>query len=146
MNYPPFSRQLLKPCLLFCYNITMSKNKYTKKELQILSLNSNITSSSPIYIKYAEHFITEVLHKKKEYTSNTQIFKEAGLSFLSKKKGYIVDLVKGWIKRERKGELFRKKGRPVSLENSDVDYELRIKYLEEENAFLRKLRAQRAEK
>jgi hypothetical protein len=121
----------------------MSKNLITPQDIKILTESVHIQSCPPKYITFTPEFIAHALLLSAKGYTHREIFINTGLHVILNYKERVKETIKQWKRKDKLGQLHRKRGRPTKTEETDLH--LRIKYLEEENAFLRKLRAKRAE-
>jgi hypothetical protein len=135
----------------------MSKNKYTREEIELLSKNPNILRCTGNMILYTYEFKKKALEQYNQGIGSREIWRRAGFDLNRWKKTYFKDTIKDWkkIAREKGFEGLAKlqgsqaTGRPKTKGVTDADkikrLELQVRYLRAENDFLAKLRAKRAE-
>lgn len=136
----------------------MSKRRFTKEEIEILSKNENVSKCSDKSITYSKDFKIRATRQYREGLTSVEVFKKAGFDLHTIGKDIPSECLKRWNKIFRtKGESGLKTytrgkggGRPKKPKDlTDAD---KIKRLEAENAYLKaendffiKLRAKRAE-
>lgn len=134
----------------------MSKRRFTKKEIEGLSKNIYVKKCSEKSITYSHEFkVLAVRRYFEEGLTSSQIFYEAGfdLSLIGKETTHVnlsawrrIQIMKGefGLSEETRGRA-KGGGRPKTKGITDADkmrrMEIKIAYLEAENAFLTKLRA-----
>src|SRR3989344_2459122 len=135
----------------------MSKNKYTREEIEQLSQNINVRKCTGNMILYTYEFKKRALEQYNQGVGSIEIWRRAGFDVSKWKKTYFKDIIKDWkrIAQKQGFEGLAKlpgsqaTGRPKTKGISDADkikrLELQVKYLQSENDFLAKLRAKRAE-
>lgn len=132
----------------------MSKNFYTDFQIKELEKNSNILSASDRSISYSPEFKIKAVHEYKQGKSPSQIFIEHGfnLEIIGSKQprrclqrwrdtferfgeeGFLTE-------RRGKGGTGRPSTKALSVEDQLRKAEQKIKFLEAENDFLKKLEA-----
>jgi len=132
----------------------MSRNHFTEHQIKELEKNPNVIHSSDKSISYAPAFKRKAVQEYKLGKTPTQIFIEAGFNIAVIGKDQPKRSLKRWRKTfeqfgevgfqsERRGKAST--GRPTSKNLSAEEKlrkaEARIKYLEAENEFLKKLEA-----
>lgn len=130
----------------------MSKRIYTEFQIKELEKNPNILSASERSITYSPEFKIKAVEEYKQGKTPTKIFIEHGfnLELLDKKQPQ--RCLKRWretydrygkdgllVERRGKGSTGRPSSKPLSTEEKLRKAEARIKYLEAENDFLKKL-------
>ena len=130
---------------------------YSSEEIAQLKKNLCVFNVSEKSISYTYEFKKRALDLYAQGIKPDEIWKQAGFSIDTWKKGYCRYTIKDWrrmIKKEGLESLFRRSGiqadggykRALLPEADRVRrLELQVKYLEAENVFLAKLRAKRAE-
>ena len=118
----------------------MNKRIFTQHQIQQIRSNPYVQSVSEKYVMYTDVFKQHALDQYlKEHIPAKEIFTQAGFD---------LDIIGHEIPRRcisrwrTHGSISRPKGRRKVYDDKDVE----IAYLRAENAFLKKLRAQRAEK
>jgi len=135
----------------------MSKRILTKEQIEELSKNANIANCRERSITYSKDFKINAVNLYKQGLIPREIFRQAGFDFNTIDKKHPKDCLKRWNKTVRKkglGGLSEARGkngggRPKTKNLTDKDrvkrLEAEVTYLKEENDFLAKLRAKRAE-
>jgi len=133
----------------------MSKRMFTKKQIEIILRNKNVSGCSEKSISYHIDFKLLAVKKYQEGLPSKEIFEQAGFSVDIIGRDTPKYCLRRWRKIfKEKGEIGLKedgrgryglRGRPKNLSNlSDKDklkrLEAEIAYLKEENHFLAKLR------
>ena len=135
----------------------MTKNKFSKEQINELLKNMNVIRCSEKAITYDKNFKVIAVNKYLNGCSAKEIFKEAGfdIDILGRNTPYY--RIRDWLrvfKLKGKDELLKEArgkngGRPKTKGLSDTEkierLELTIKYLKAENDFLARLRAKRTE-
>jgi transposase-like protein len=139
----------------------MSKRRFTKEEIEILSKNENVSKCSEKSITYSNLFKIKAVKEYKEGKSSRDIFTEAFFDLRMIGKDSPGEHLKQWNKIcKTKGlDCFKKEtrgrgkggGRPKKPKDlTDTDkikrLEAEVAYLKAENDFFMKLRAKRAER
>ncbi|WP_311282651.1 HTH domain-containing protein [Peribacillus simplex] len=130
----------------------MSKNIYTEFQIKELEKNPNIISASERSISYNPEFKTNAVKEYKKGKSPSQIFIEHGFNLEIIGKEQPKRCLQRWrdtferfgeegflTERRGKGSTGRPSSKPQSIENQLRRAEARIKFLEAENDFLKKL-------
>lgn len=136
----------------------MSKRRFTKEEIEILSKNENVSKCSEKAITYDGAFKIKAVKQYKDGKGSRDIFTEAGFDLRIIGKDNPKDHLKQWnkivrikgldgLRKETRGRGGGRPKKPKDLTDAD-----KIKRLEAENAYLKaendffiKLRAKRAE-
>jgi len=117
----------------------MTKRILTKEQIEQLEQNPNVVSCSPKSISYHPDFKAKALHASmKDYRNSREIFESAGFDL----KIIGNDVPHQCISRWKKNGITGKRG---GVKRVFPTLEAQVAYLKAENAFLRKLRAKRAE-
>jgi transposase len=119
----------------------MHKRFFTQAQINQLQLNPNVLSCTDKYITYTPEFKQIAVQKHlEEFFSAREIFLWAGFDLSIIGKNNPKECLNRW--KETSG-ITHKKGRHSYPQSTSL--EAQIAYLKEENAFLRLLRAKRAE-
>jgi transposase-like protein len=132
----------------------MSKRKFTKEEIEILSKNENVSKCSEKSITYSGAFKVKAVKQYKEGKSSRDIFTEAGFDLRMFGKDGPKDHLKQWnkivkakgldgLRKETRGRNGGRPKKPKDLTDADKikRLEAEVAYLKAENDFFMKLRA-----
>jgi transposase len=130
----------------------MSKNIYTEFQIKELEKNPNIISASERSISYSPEFKTKAVKEYKKGKAPSQIFIDQGINLEIIGKKQPKRCLQRWrstferfgeegflSERRGKGSTGRPTSKPQSVEDQLRKAEARIKFLEAENDFLKKL-------
>lgn len=130
----------------------MSKQLFTETQIKELENNSNVMRASERAVTYLPAFKVKAVHEYRNGKSPSQIFIEHGFNLDVIGKRQPKQCLQRWRKtfeqfgedalvgeRRGKGSTGRPSSRELSMEEKLKKAEARIKYLETENEFLKKL-------
>lgn len=130
----------------------MSKTLYTEYQIKELEKNPNILSTSDRSISYNPEFKIQAIKEYRLGKSPSQIFIEHGFNLDIIDKRQPKECLRRWkeifdkfgedgflTERRGKGSTGRPSSKPLSIEEQLRKAEARIKFLEAENDFLKKL-------
>jgi len=135
----------------------MEIKKFSKKEKEELSQNSNVKKCGESSITYTEEFRAEAMRQYERGLTATQIFKKAGFDLKTVGKKRPRDCISDWrkklkkegvkgLKEDKRGGSKNKKTGAKHKDKTQEDkmkrLEAEVEYLKEENAFLAQLRAE----
>jgi hypothetical protein len=136
----------------------MSKRRFTKEKIEILSKNENVSKCSEKSITYSNAFKVKAIKQYKDGKSSRNIFIEAGFDLLMIGKDNPKVHLKQWnkivktkgldyLRNETRGKGGGRRKKPKYLNDKDKikRLEAEVAYLKAENDFFMKLRAKRAE-
>ena len=137
----------------------MSKRKFTKEEIEILSKNENVSKCSERSITYRPNFKVRAVTKYQGGKGSREIFEGAGFNLQIIGKDKPSECLKQWNKvsktkgldhlgKETRGKGGGRPKKPKDLSDKDKikRLEAEVAYLKAENDFFTKLRAKRAER
>ena len=122
----------------------MREREFTHEERMLLEGNPNILKVVNSNIIYSDDFKELAIRKHKEGISARLIFIEAGIDVSIFPDDYARYAIKRWKSQTKSLTAQRRSGGSRSKKPSNMTHdelEARIAYLEEENDFLKKLRA-----
>jgi len=136
----------------------MSKRRFTKEEMEILSKNENVSNCSEKSITYSKAFKVKAVKEYQEGKSAREIFIKAGFNVTLIGRDNPVEHIRQWnrivktkgletLKKETRGKKGGRPKKPKDLTDADKikRLEAEVAYLKAENDFFIKLRAKRAE-
>ncbi len=137
----------------------MSKRRFTKEDIEILSKNENVSKCSEKAITYGNAFKIKAVKQYKDGKSSRDIFTEAGFDIRVIGKDRPKEQMKQWNKivrikgleglgKETRGKRGGRPKKPKDLTDADKikRLEAEVAYLKAEKDFFMKLRAKRAER
>ena len=136
----------------------MSKRRFTKEEIEILSKNENVSKCSEKAITYCNAFKVKAVKQYKEGKSSRDIFTGDGFDLRIIGKDNPKEHLRQWnkivktkglehLRNETRGKGSGRPKKPKDLTDADKikRLEAEVAYLKAENDFFMKLRAKRAE-